>query len=118
VTSHLERAGAETFGITWKTVETNDVVIELTKERDGASRLTELTPSDYGEVRTRKQLAEKVSGGDDTSVLYFAAVHGKAAGSVFGVINREVPYLLKVTGSHTSISRLGTTVTLVGEYKR
>lgn len=109
-------SGADDFGITWKTIESTRVVIELTKQKPGAEKLVELTPSDYDEVRSKRQLARKTSGGD-TPALHLSSANGKAAGSVFAVVNRQVPYLLKVTSSSTSLSEVGTTVTLIGEYK-
>lgn len=111
-------SGVDEFGITWRTIESNAVVIEVTRREGGASRLTEMTLADYDDVRTKGQLARKTAGGADISVLNLATAGGRAAGTVFGVINDEVPYLLKVTGSDTSLSEPGTTVTLVGEYKR
>jgi hypothetical protein len=109
-------SGADEFGITWKTIESTRVIIELTKQKTNAERLVVLKPSDYDEVRSKKQLAHKTRGGD-TPTLRLATANNKAAGSVFAVVNRQVPYLLKVTSSSTSLSEVGTTVTLIGEYK-
>jgi hypothetical protein len=63
-------------------------------------------------------LITKTAEGNDTAILKLETDGGKAAGAVFGVINNEIPYVLKVTQSSTSLSKHGTTVVLVGEYKR
>jgi hypothetical protein len=109
-------SGADVFGITWKTIESTRVVIEITKKKAGAEKIIKLASSDYDEIRSRRQLARKTSGGD-TLALHLATANNKAGGSVFAVVNRQVPYLLKITSSSTSLSELGTTVTLLGEYK-
>jgi hypothetical protein len=110
-------SGADLFGITWKTIKSDKVVIELTKVDNGASKIVEIAPSDYDKVSTRTQLEQKIASRNDTRSLHLTAAGGKAAGLAFGVINQDSPYLLKVTWSDTSLSRFGTTVTLAGEYK-
>lgn len=109
--------GVDDFGITWRTVESNEVVIELTSQGIGANRIIEISPSDYEEIRTREELDMKISGGRETPALHFSTAEDNAAGTVFGVINKNGAYLFKITRSYTSMSRIGTTVTLVGEYK-
>lgn len=109
--------GADDFGIKWRTVESSDVVIELTSQNSGASRIIEISPSGYEGIRTREELELKISGGRETPVLQLATAQDKAAGTVFGVINEKGTYLFRITRSDTSVSRIGTTVTLVGEYK-
>lgn len=110
-------SGADTFGITWKTIDSNEVVIALTKRENGATKIVELAPSDYDEILTRNQLDQKIASRSDTLSLYSTAADGKSAGLVFGVVNQDRRYLLKVMASDTSLSELGTTVTLAGEYK-
>ncbi|MBW2504941.1 MAG: hypothetical protein JRE16_10285 [Deltaproteobacteria bacterium] len=110
-------SGADEFGIAWKTIKNNAVVIEIVKKGDGASKLVEMTLEDYDDVKTRGQLITKTTDGDDVSYLRLETAGDKAAGAVFGVVNNEKSYLLKVTQSNTSLSKHGTTVTLVGEYK-
>lgn len=110
-------SGADTFGITWKTIESNGVVIEITGQENGATRFIEMATSDYDEVNTREQLDRKFAGRQDTSTLHMTTADDKAAGCVFGVINQDRRYLLKVTGSDASLSGAGTTVTLAGKYK-
>jgi hypothetical protein len=110
-------SGADLFGITWRTIKSDEVVIELTKRDNGASKIVEIAPSDYDKVSTRKQLEQKIASRSDTPSLHLTASGGKTTGLAFGVINQDRPYLLKVTWSDTSLSRSGTTVTLAGEYK-
>ena len=73
--------------------------------------------SDHDQLTSRQELSEMTTRGNDNSPLHLATAKGEAAGSVFALINQQVPYLLKITGSSTSVSDLGTTVTLEGEYK-
>lgn len=110
-------SGADAFGITWKTIKNNDVVIEIVKKEGGASKLIEMTLEDYIDVRTKGELITKAADGDDTPTLHLETAGNKAAGAVFGVTNNEKSYLFKVTQSETSLSKHGTTVTLTGEYK-
>lgn len=110
-------SGADEFGIAWKTIKNNDVIIEIVKKEGGASKLIKMTLKDYDDVRTKGQLITKAADGDDTPTLHLETAGNKAAGAVFGVINNETSYLFKVTQSDTSLSKQGTTVTLMGEYK-
>lgn len=109
--------GAEQFGITWRTIESDSVTIELKQQNNGAQKLIELSASDFDEITTIKALEEKTSSGNDTSTLQLATAGDKASGTVFVVVNQNGHYVLKVTRSATSVSPRGTTVTLVGEYK-
>lgn len=109
--------GAEDFGITWKTIESNQVLIEISKQDKGASRLVEMTLEDYEEVMTEEQLEGKIAQGNDMAVLHLSTSNNKATNSVFGVVNQGVNYMLKVTDSDSSTSPQGTKVTLIGEFK-
>jgi hypothetical protein len=44
-------SGADLFGITWRTIKSDEVVIELTKRDNGASKIVEIAPSDYDKRR-------------------------------------------------------------------
>jgi hypothetical protein len=110
-------SGAERFGISWRTIDVEDVLIELHAGDERSSSFIEIMPSEYDEVSTKIQLEQKTRGVETTGNLLLPTVDGKAAGSVFGIISRGEPYLLRVTGSETSLSPLGTSVILIGEYK-
>jgi hypothetical protein len=110
-------SGADAFGVTWKTIKNDGVIIRITGQTDRAIRLIEMAPSDYDEVRSRKQLDQKIASYPETSTLQLKTADGQGAGLVFCVINQYEVYLLKVTGSDASLSEAGTTVTLAGEYK-
>ncbi len=109
--------GAEDFGITWRTIEAGQVLIELSSVTNGASRFVELTQSDYDQILTKKQLDTIASSREDTAALQLPAAADKAAGTVFGVVSQKGAFLLNITHSYTSMSSSGTTVTLVGEYR-
>lgn len=110
-------SGADVFGITWRTIESDRVIIEISRQPSAASKLIRMALSDYDEISTREQLSQKTETSRDSSPLHFPTANGEAADSVFALINQTGPYLFKITGSSTSLSKLGTTVTLTGEYK-
>jgi hypothetical protein len=109
--------GAEAFGITWTTVESEGVVIKLTKSGDGAGKLVTIAPAAYAAVTTREELSKAIENGTEMPALRLETANNTAAGAVFGVINEGAPYLLSVTESDASSSPQGTTVRLLGEYK-
>jgi hypothetical protein len=110
-------SGAEALGISWKTVESNLVVIELAVSSAPTAHLFELVASDYDRVVNKTQLSQISIDSPEMSTLNLTAAGNRAAGSVFGVLNDEAPLIVKITGSHTALSEIGTTVTLEGEYK-
>lgn len=110
-------SGADDFGITWRTIESNTVIIEISRQPSGASKLIKMALSDYEEISTKEQLSQKTATSSESSPLHLPTANGQAADSVFALINQTGPYLFKITGSSTSLSELGTTVTLTGEYK-
>ena len=109
--------GAGIFGITWKTVDSDAVTIEISGAEKSTCRLVKVLPSNYAKVKTQGQLDHAISLGEEIPFLHLAAANDEAAGSVFGVINQDKRYLLKVTDSEATVSTIGTTVTLTGEYK-
>jgi hypothetical protein len=112
-----EPTGTDRFCITWKTVDSDDVTIEISGDDKSSCQLVEIIPSNYATVETQGHLDQAVSLGEEVPLLHLSAANGKAAGSVFGVINKDKRYLLKVTGSEATVSTIGTTVILTGEYK-
>ena len=109
--------GADDLGIAWRTIESNQVVIELAMPDAGAARFFETMASDYDNTRSKAQLAQLASSAPELGRLQLAAARNQATGSVFGMSNGDMNFIVKVTGSTTALSDLGTTVTLEGEYK-
>lgn len=110
--------GADAFGLTWKNLDGLRVVIEMRGSEDAASRLARLERSDYDAIGTRHELARTLAQGELADRLELAAANDAAAGEVFAVVGPGQAYVLRTDASDTSLSELGTTVTLTGEYKR
>lgn len=109
-------AGAERLGFRWTTIESDGVIIQLAANApDGY--FFDIATEDYAALRTHSDLRAAASSGDRQETLELAAAANRSAGSVFGVAGGDAPLLLKVTRSHTSLSDIGTTVTLEGEFK-
>lgn len=109
--------GVEIFGITWKTVDGDNVAIEISGTENNSSRLIKVNSLSYSQVRTKANLHQTISLGEEIPALLLVTANNMAAGSVFGILNNDKLYLLKVTESGTTVSTTGTTVTLTGEYK-
>ncbi len=109
--------GAEDFGLTWKTIEDARIVIEITGTEDKAARLIELAESDYDRIETRQALADAANKAGHVERIAVPTAKNQAAGRIFAVANQDDYLLFKVEESATSLSELGTTVTLTGEYK-
>lgn len=112
-----EVTGAGGLGITWKTVESAPVTIQLTKAESGAAKLVDLQSSDFDGVETKMQLSHQIVNAEGVEEIKFATANDKAADTVFAVVNRDTPYILKVETSETRVTPLGTTVTLNGKIK-
>lgn len=110
--------GATELGITWKTVASAPVTIQLSKAEFGADKLVVLQTNDFDGIETKTQLNQKVADAEVVEHIKLATTNDRAADRVFAVVNRDSPYILKVERSETSFSpRYGTTVTLNGKYK-
>lgn len=109
--------GEADFGLTWKTIESIQVTIQLARSELGAAKLVDLRPSDYEGIRTKAQLNQRVADAEGVEQIRLPAANDKAAGRVFAVVSRDEPYILKVERSETRLTPLGTTVTLNGKYK-
>lgn len=110
-------SGAENFGISWRTIDSKEVLIELYAKKGSPSKLIEITPADYEHITTRTQLEQKINDGHHIASLLLPTTGGKAAGAVFGIIKQGEHYILRVGDSETSLSRRGTRVLLAGEFK-
>jgi len=109
--------GVSAVGITWKTIDSINVTIRLTKSKNGAMKLVDMNGSDYARIETREQLNRKITDAMDVDEIRIAAANDEAAGRVFAVVSRGESYVLKVERSETQLSHLGTIVTLNGKYK-
>jgi hypothetical protein len=108
--------GAEELGLTWQTIERNRVVIRLaTSAAEGY--LFDVAASEYAAFTTRSQLRDAAQDSERQSMLELATAANRGTGRVFGVFSSETPRLVKVTRSDTSLSDMGTTVMLEGEFK-
>lgn len=110
--------GADELGISWKTIDPVFVVIRMVASGDGARGLARLQPADYDGIATRSDLARALEASAPQPTLELATANDAAAGTVFAVVHADGGYVLRTERSATSLSRLGTTVTLVGRYKR
>jgi hypothetical protein len=119
----LERVGAgpvvpgENFGITWSTTDSIYVVIRLRGSEGQESRFARLDPSAFKGIDTQEQLAEVLGEVGTRASLDITTANAAAAGTVFAIVHPQQSYLLLAEGSETSLSDLGTTVTLSGQYK-
>jgi hypothetical protein len=109
--------GAPAFGIDWRTVETARVVIRVTPAEDGATRLARLRPGEYAAIETREQLSRAIESSEAAEKLEMATAGDAASGETFAVVHLDRAYALRTERSETSLSDLGTTVTLIGRYK-
>ena len=108
---------AETFGITWKTIDKIMVTVSVTKKKNGASKLARFNAEDYEQLASKKVLSEKMYAAEDLNEIVFDAANNSAANQVFGVSMLGKHYMLKTEQSNTTLAQVGTIVTLNGEYK-
>lgn len=118
----LERIGAgpvvsnEDFGITWRTIESNHVVIRIVGVDPERTQLVDLDPGAFAEIETSAELADLLDG--SSSSLDLATANDAAAGAEIAIVGQQGSVLLRTDGSETRLSEQGTTVTLTGRYKR
>ncbi len=110
-------SGAEDFALGWKTVDGVNVVIAIDKLDDSEAQFLALTEADFQKIKTKGHLAEAAEKARRVDRLELPAANNEAAGSIFGIEHRDEIVVFKITESSTSLSELGTTVTLVGEVK-
>lgn len=110
-------SGSDKFGITWKTVDKVKVTIRISKAENGASKLVTFNIEDYDNLTTREALSKKIISASDEERIEIDTANNAAAHKVVGIASNDKYYLLKINLSETFLSRIGTTVTLDGEYK-
>ena len=109
--------GGSPFGIVWKTIDEIKVKIQISKDKDGASKLSCFTVADYEQVSSKEALSDLIDNASDSSIIKFDTCQNAAAGQVVGIKNLGRYFLLNILNSNTNLSEIGTTVTLKGEYK-
>ncbi len=109
--------GGERFGITWKTVDAIDVVIRMAASDAQPGRLARLDPMADGRLSTRDDLNRALGQVDLADALEVPTANGAAGGALLAVVRPGERYLLRTDHSTTSLSELGTTVTLSGRYR-
>lgn len=110
-------AGAEGFGLTWRTIEPAEVVIEITGTAGKPLKLIELRATDYDGITTRAHLGASTKLAEKVERIVLTASRNKAAGHVFAVVGEDETLVFKIKESTTTLSEQGTTVSLEGELK-
>jgi len=112
--------GAADFGITWKTIHEMGVVIRIKAPEQGYAMTDGLAAAQYEELLDTADLdsrreADKQSG--FAASIEMPTAFNAAAGRVLAVDTPDRYCVMRVNRSETSLSDIGTTVVLLGEYK-
>ena len=110
--------GGEEFGVTWKTIDSVLVVIRLRGNEIEESRFARLEPGAFASIDTHEKFAQTLNSAETRMSLDLTTAVDRAAGSVFAIVQSDESYLLRTDHSATTLSDLGTTVTLTGRYKK
>lgn len=110
-------AGAEDFGLTWRTIESAEVVIEMTGTASQPMKLVKLRAADYDGITTREHLGASTKLAEPVERIVLTAANNKAAGHVFAVVGQDETLVFKIKESATTLGEQGTTVSLAGELK-
>jgi hypothetical protein len=112
--------GAEDFGITWKTIHEVGVVIRISVLKQGYSMTDGLMVVQYEEMLDTADLDSRKEADKQLSFSTFIELptaFNAAAGRVLAIDTPDQYCVIKLNGSETSLSDIGTTVVLLGEYK-
>jgi hypothetical protein len=109
--------GGDAFGITWKTVDAIAVVIRIEPRAGRPARLARLDPVVYQKLATRDDLGRVLDRVEWVDAVDIPTANDAASGAVFAVVRPDERYILRTDHSATSLSDLGTTVTLSGSYR-
>lgn len=109
--------GAERFGIQWITTDEIHVTIHLRKADSHSGSLGLLTTEAYQRIKTGNDVHREITRYQEQEYIEFDTANNAAAGKHLIVKEQEGIYFLSILSSKTSLSQLGTTVTLTGEYK-
>lgn len=113
------RGGAD-FGITWKTVDVIKVGIRISVISKGSSIKDGLMAAQYDNIFGAPDLDFRRSADKQSSFATYIEVptaRNAAAGRVLAIDTPGQYCMIKVNRSDTSLSKIGTTVVLQGEYK-
>jgi hypothetical protein len=110
--------GGEEFGVTWKTIDSVLVVIRLRGSEFEESRFARLEPSAFASIDTREKFVQILGSAETLASLDLTTAVDNAAGAVFAIVQPDESFLLRADHSTTTLSDLGTTVTLTGRYKK
>jgi hypothetical protein len=109
--------GYEGFGIEWITADEIHVGIEIKKTTSRTGQLHQLSREDYTAIKTRADLTRLIAPLQPQDVIHIDTANNAATGHSFAVSDGDQQYALLISSSATSLSEVGTTVTLTGEYK-
>lgn len=112
--------GAMDFGITWKTIREIGVVIRIQAPDQGHFVVGELASVQYEEILDAVDLASRREADKQSSFatsIEMPTAFNAAAGRFLTIDAPEQYCVMKVDRSKTSLSDVGTTVVLLGEYK-
>jgi len=121
----LERAGpgpvkgGATFGLTWKTVDVAQVVIRINVTEKGSSITDGLTISQYGKIFGTPDLdfRQNIERDGASDYIEVPTARNAAAGRVLAIDTPRRYCVMRFDQSETSLSRIGTTIVVQGEYK-
>jgi hypothetical protein len=107
--------GLEKFGLTWtsNSADLNAVI------KKGATKFVELVPNDWTAITNIEGLKSAIDAATDMDKWekVSAASASKTYSLTLGTIKEGTYYLIHVTNSTASVSDIGTTVTVIGQYK-
>lgn len=112
--------GAAGFGITWKTIHEIGVVIRIKALEQGYAVADGPAAAQYDEIRDTADLDSRREADKQTGFatsIEMPTAFNAAAGRVLAIDTPEQYCVMKVSQSETSLSDIGTTVVLLGEYK-
>jgi hypothetical protein len=112
--------GAADFGITWKTIHEIGVVIRINVSKQGYSMTDGLVAAQYEEILDAADLDSRREADTQSgfaTYIEMPTAFNAAAESVLAIDTPDQYCVMKVNRSETSLSDIGTTVVLQGEYK-
>ncbi len=112
--------GSDDLALSWKTIDAVDVTIRMGPGAEGTAILGELSAAEYEaskDLGDLKPLFQSLRENGRPPGLELATANNAAAGRVLAVETADKFYIMKLDSSTTTVSAVGTTVILEGEYK-
>ncbi|MDJ0937756.1 MAG: hypothetical protein QNI93_20410 [Kiloniellales bacterium] len=112
--------GGEDLALSWKTIDAVDVTIRMAPDAEGTAILGELSAADYEASKDLGDLTPLFRSLHEDGwphALELATANNAVAGRVLAIETADKLYIIKLGSSTTSVSAVGTTVTLEGKYK-